>query len=427
MIDKDWFKNERGITEKTLDAFGVRFEGDTAVFPYGNTERYRKQEDGKRVFTWNSGSETSLFSGPIPKDAKTAFLCEGETDTMRLWQELGGKQAVYGIPGLNTWKAAFADVFSGYDRVYVILDNDVDYNVVAQANDAYKAIRTSLGYKAHRVNLPAGVKDVCEFFDTYTVDDLRKIVARTPSSRFKPLNLKATPPPIDWLVEKFICKGDVTLLMGNPGLGKSFLAMDLAVAIAEGRKTWLGMKLGTTTNRVLYIDEENPVDLVYDRMRKLGLDKGTDNLRYLHRQNIWLDREPEEVLDEAMAFKPDLIIIDALTRIHTGDENSANIMASLFRNGIGPLARDTGAAVLVIHHAVKGQVSNSFVRARGSGDISASVDSGIDVRPTNTIGKFSVSMYKSRRFGGSITFDVQITDTEKGVELVKLQPQGDLF
>jgi len=429
MIDKEWFENERGISQKTLDSFNVRVEDGTAIFPYATGERYRKQEDGKRTFAWTSGSEVSLFKSPNPAGAKTVFLCEGETDTMRLWQELGGKIPVYGLPGITTWKSSFTPEFEGVERIYIVLDNDIDYNVASRVNESYKLIRQDLGYRAHRIYLPSHTKDICEFFNAHDLDAFRKLVSSTPASRFKPLDLKAKPPPINWLVKQFICKGDVTLLMGNPGLGKSFLAMDLAVSIAEGHKTWLGMPLTTSTNRVLYIDEENPVDLIYDRMLKLGLTaKGATNLRYLHRQSIWLDRDPEEVLDEAMAFKPDLIIIDALARIHTGDENSANVMASLFRSGIAPLARDTGAAVVVIHHAVKGEHSNSFVRARGSGDISASVDSGIDVRPTGTIGKFSVSMYKSRRFGGSVTFDVKINDTkEGGVKLERMQPQGEIF
>ena len=55
-------------------------------------------------------------------------------------------------------------------------------------------------------------------------------------------------------------------------------------------------------------------------------------------------------------------------------------MSALYNDGIKPLARETGAAVIVIHPTNKGQGS-AYVRARGSSDIVYAMDAGIDVRP----------------------------------------------
>lgn len=76
-----------------------------------------------------------------------------------------------------------------------------------------------------------------------------------------------------------------------------------------------------------------------------------------------------------------LIALDSLTRIHTQDENAAGAMSALHNDGIKPLARDTGAAVIIIHHTNKGQGS-AYTRARGSTDIVYAMDAGIDVRPS---------------------------------------------
>lgn len=419
---RDFFTNERGITQETLDKFGVKFtpQGETAHFSYKTGDRYRTTEDdGRRVFKWDKGAKATLFDSPTPA-GDSVFLVEGETDTMRLWQELGGKYAVYGLPGINTWKPELAGILQRAQHVYVILDNDPDYNVQAQVDAAWKAIRTDLGPKARRIHLPQDAKDVCEFFDSYNKETFKTLITRRPLlGRFKGLDLTAPPPPMRWLVDGIICQEDVTLVMGDPGLGKSWLTMNLAKAVADGDPLFLGKPL-LAHGPVLYLDEENPQDVIFHRFAKLGLsEKGAKNITYLHRQGIWLDKDADDLLDEALAIKPTLIVIDALARVHQGDENSASNMASLFRSAITPLARETGAAVLVIHHSNKGDDGNSFRRARGSGDISASVDAALDVRATSVPGTFTVSLYKSRRALGGTVIPVRIEDRPGGkVELV---------
>ena len=68
--------------------------------------------------------------------------------------------------------------------------------------------------------------------------------------------------------------------------------------------------------RVLYVDEENPEDLVYDRFRKLGVDRETaKNIRYLCNAGIRLDKADADVLvEEALDFEPALVVLDSLTR-----------------------------------------------------------------------------------------------------------------
>jgi RecA-family ATPase len=252
------------------------------------------------------------------------------------------------------------------------------------------------------VFLPAGVKDVCEFFDLFGVEELRALVKKRSAaeSRFqtKILDLTKEPPPVPWLVEDLLALGDVTMEIGDPNVGKSWLSMDLAVKIANAEEPayWLGHAL-KKFGKVLYVDEENPLDVVYHRLKRLGLtSQGARNIRYLFQPGIWLNKDPATLLEEALEFEPVLIVLDSMARIHTADENSASAMAQLFKEAIKPLARETGAAVLLLHHTTKGDGS-SFQRSRGSGDITASPDAGLDVRSTSIPGMLTVSNYKSRR------------------------------
>lgn len=336
---------------------------------------------------------------------------------MRLWQELDGSADVYGLSGIETWQPHFAEPLAKYDRVYTILDNDQDYNVRARVDACWKQIRNDLGgKKAKRVVLPADVKDVCEYFTKYNLELLRELCVRKSPvlSRLQRLNLLTPAPEPDWLVEDFIAEGDVNLLIGDPGLGKSWLTMDLALKVAGHEGKWLGKRV-MRQGSVLYVDEENPEDIILGRFQRLGLDERmARNIHFLHRPGIWLNKEPDVLLDEALEIEPRLIVLDALTALHSIEENNANAMRSMFREAIIPLARDTGASVIVIHHTTKAEDASSFKRARGTGDLSAVVDCALDARGTDEPGQFTLSQYKSRRRLGGESLTVQIEDTLDG-------------
>jgi len=148
---KNWFETERGITGETLEAFGVFSNSDEwMTFPYDTGERYRKMDPGKREFRFSSGSKVCLYHAPTMPDSKYAILCEGESDTMRLWQE--GYTSVYGVPGFNTFREDMLKPLHKYDKVFVILDNDQNYNVRSTV-DALILITFSVNWGRSPVDL----------------------------------------------------------------------------------------------------------------------------------------------------------------------------------------------------------------------------------------------------------------------------------
>lgn len=419
----EWFARERGITPETLEHFGVTFPAtNTAIFPYPNGEKTRKVDaDGKRRFFFTEGRRPSLFNA-AEADRPVVFLVEGETDTMRLWQELRAAEVdsgVVGLSGVNAWTPELAESFANAGKVFVILDNDQDYTVRPQVDAAWKQLRHDIGSKAKRIHLPSTpihAKDICEFFDSYDLDTLRSLAKKKAQgqSRYSPLDLTRTPPPPDWVIEHVAAKSDVNLIHGAGGLGKSWLTMGATLAVAEGWPDFLGKSV-QEQGRVLYVDQENPEDVIMTRLKKLGMtENGRRNIRYLWNCGIRLDKGGEEFLEEALDFEPTLIVLDSLTRLHTQDENSAQTMAELFNNGIQPLARETGASVLLIHHDNKGGGS------RGSVDITNSPDNVLQVRGfgEDVPGKFVLKQGKSRRRLGGEELIVSIDDTPDG--LVKL-------
>ena len=411
---KAWFKSNKGIEEDTLDYYGVHSDDDYewVVFTYPKGIKKRYIGPGARKFTGSNG-RIGLYGKASSENNKACFLVEGETDTMRLYQE--GKDIgitnVFGMSGLYGLYDEDLPVLDDYETVYVILDNDEgSYAADQNVDKAWAKIRHRLGMKARRVVLPEEVKDIVEFFDSYSIDTFVSLLkeAKKGNTHYKPLDLTIPPPEYEWLVDGVIAKGDSTLLVGEPNVGKSWISLSLAVAVANGDESWIKWPL-THHGRVLYIDEENPYDVVYHRLRQLGL-KNHDNMRYLHRQGVRLDKRFDRILDEAIEYNPSLIVMDSLTRLHTQDENNAGAMAGLFNDSINVLTKETGSAILILHHTNKGDSTSSYVRTRGSSDIGAAVDCGLEARAESP-GRFRLIHFKSRRKQAGDVTHVQIRDT----------------
>jgi hypothetical protein len=429
----DWFE-AKGITGQTVADFEVEVLDDGAVaFSYGNIGRKLRYgvPTGERSFRWARGVDPVLFNRR-DLGKRHLFLCEGETDTMRLRQELGDNPDVgtVGLPGIETWNEGMAIDLRGTERVYVILDNDLDYQVAGRVDGAWRNIRNALGTKARRIILPKGVNDLCEFFEDHGLDSLRLLAERSGrpgESRFKTLDLTIKPQPPRWIVEDLFCQGDVHLLIGEPNIGKSFLTMALAVAIANGDDTYLDHRV-MQHGRVLYIDEENPEDLVIDRMTRLGLrPDAAENIRYLNNLGVRLDKDPHTLIDEAIDFSPVLIILDSLTALHSQDENSAGSMSALFNDAVVPLARQADAGVVLVHHVSKTDSTSSFKRSRGSSDITGRPDTGYDVYASDD-GTLKLKNFKARRAAQIGSLYVFIKDTDEGGVAVTSMPGfGKLF
>lgn len=428
----DWLLRERGIKQDTLERFGVRSEGNELVLPYGGgIEKHRLGiPDGERKMFLTglpAGTPVPLFNGLNVKGLHTVWLVEGETDCMRLDQEFrdaGLNMGVCAVGGANAFDPRTLPVLDQARKVFCCFDNDENYLVAAQVKGALFKVRAHLEDRYRPVRLPRRVKDLCEFLQANDLDDLKKVVDHSVEAQYfyKALELSKVPTPADWLVSDLIARGDIHVLVGEPGVGKSWLTLDLAVAMATLRPTYLDRTLRFKTGRVLYVDEENPPDIVHSRLVRLGLTpEASKNIRYLNHQGVRIDQAPDKFMEEAVAFGPDLIVIDSLSGVHSQDENSNMAMRALVRDGVRPVALLTGAAVVILHHVTKNDAATTFVRTRGAGDISASPDTTLDYRRGGYADILMVG--KSRRLPQGESITVQRVDQEDGsIKLVANPP-----
>lgn len=190
--------------------------------------------------------------------------------------------------------------------------------------------------------------------------------------------LRDPPQPQRFLVEGLLGEGEITNLTSIWGLGKTWLAQDLALAVADPtREGFLGRQLHH--GRVFYFDSESSVDLVAERLRWLGLNK--DSMANLHYfiNDFRLDNEKDvqSLVDIIAKERPALIVFDSLSRFHSLDENSAGDMARLYSKALRPLSRTHNTTLLLLDHPAKdsmGRSRDAAQAARGSGDKIAQVD-----------------------------------------------------
>lgn len=176
------------------------------------------------------------------------------------------------------------------------------------------------------------------------------------------------PVPIPWAVDPLLIPGELSMIAGREGQGKSMLSQIIGIALADPGALEMIEGVTVHASRVLTVDAENGQPLIHRRLHGAGLRDHTD---YLVREAVGLDlRQPEhrgELRQIIDAEKPRVVVLDSLATLAPGvRENEAEVMAP-FLLGLQTLARETGVALLLLHHASK---AGGY---RGSTAIGASV------------------------------------------------------
>jgi hypothetical protein len=198
--------------------------------------------------------------------------------------------------------------------------------------------------------------------------------------------LEAETEPKPWLIEKLWTSGAVGILGGPPKLLKTWLALEMAVSVAS-QSPCLGTFPVHASGPVLLFAAEDSQAKIRKRLASLARNHGFDleqiNLHVITVDILRLDRtmDQERLTTTVMLYKPVLLVLDPLVRMHGLDENASGQMAALL-GYFRALQRKTGAAIAIVHHSRKNTSSSAGAgySLRGSGDLYAWVDSFICVQ-----------------------------------------------
>ena len=188
------------------------------------------------------------------------------------------------------------------------------------------------------------------------------------------------------LIAGILRQGHKAIIQGPSKAGKSYLMMQLAAAIADG-KPWLGHDC--TCGKVLYINLEIDPNSFINRFDKIFKawnckPKNPHNLKIwnLRGRAVPIAELAPKIVRRIKGQGYIAVILDPLYKVSMGDENSAGDVGA-FCNELDWIASECGCAVIYCHHHAKGSAGGKKTtdRSSGSGVFGRDADAIIDLTP----------------------------------------------
>jgi putative DNA primase/helicase len=299
------------------------------------------------------------------------WIAEGEKDVHAL--ERLGIVATTNPGGAGKWRREYSEALRGAN-VTIVADRD------EPGRDHARAVARALQGVAAEVAVmePATGKDISDHLahgggiaDLVELQDsalqsqvpgatvppaLGEMAPGTvaPASKFHVLDVakmvRELPPPVPWQVDGLAVRGDVTVLTGDPGAGKSLLALTLGGAVARGESI---ARIGCMEGTTLYVDAENGGREIHRRLHSLGIPPaGVDVVEAdaVDLRDLGDFAELDALVER---FKPALLVLDSLTAFWPGanERKTEDVAPTLY--ALKRLAERHGVAILVLHHRPK--------------------------------------------------------------------------
>ena len=399
------------------------YPGGVQKLRYSDKSFSWRQPDGKGGWIYSrKGIKPSLYISGELSDG--IAVVEGEKDADNLhrlgWDAVSGADGA----GPGKWKPEYTKQLKGLS-VCIFQDNDDVGKAYAQEtaaslhNVCKRVFLFDLSKVWPDIPLHADVSDLIEKFgDEKACEMIAQLVRSTPEWEppkepdiFDSFGFYCVPDltpeekkPPEFIVDGMIPCG-MTFLSGAPKIRKSFMALQIASAVATGSPF---LSHNTTQCDVAYLDLEGSKSRVSFRAERMSMkiprnvfitnsikerlaDGLVDKLRHLHRARPSIR----------------LIIIDTYSRargiVRSGGANAYDADVA-FLEPVQRMALEENIAVVFIHHDKKGAgfASDSFERLSGTMGISGSSDCVINL------------VADGKRFDGKATMEYTPRDAKGG-------------
>jgi len=349
--------------------------------PVGLYADSEKRKTAGKVISWPDHVKGRGQARLYPVDqlkASSVVLCEGETDALALIS--CGIPAITATGGAGTWMDDWSSLFKN-KIVTIAYDND------EAGRNGSKKVAASLIKAGARVKTLVWPKDRAKGYDVTdealkSVESLKRLLNealewRRPEETNAPIKMElirlsdVKPEQVRWLWPSYIPEGKITLIDGDPGLGKSTMILDIASRLSMGKLMPDGSSC-TRGGTVLMTMEDGLSDTIRPRLDAAGADVS----RIAALQGVTTEegkpRIPTvaDILAITQAVKEvgaSLVIIDPLMAYLSGNTNSYKDQD--MRRALSPLAHMAEVlrvAVVVVRHLNKSGGSQSIYRGGGS-------------------------------------------------------------
>lgn len=245
----------------------------------------------------------------------------------------------------------------------------------------------------------------------YDAKQQRAREARKSRFRIHTVDEIVSRPPMQWWVKGVIPRQGIGSIYGQPGSGKSFLAIDLLAAIQKG-EWWFGYR--TKHCPVVYLAMEGQGGLG-TRLKAYSQQKGHNGIRVMEMPFDIRDAEQRADLIEAIhsaGLANGIVCLDTLAASAAGmEENSSADMGEVIE-GMKEIQRELNACVLFVHHAGK----NGDKGMRGHSSLLGAVDFAIEVTREEKGDKCTWRVAKSKDGEGNIQRDFKLLQTTVGYD-----------
>jgi hypothetical protein len=230
---------------------------------------------------------------------------------------------------------------------------------------------------------------------------------------------------MDWLWPGRLALGKLAILEGDPGLGKSYLALDLCARLSTGQPWPDGSATAGPAASVYLNAEDGAEDTLGPRLRALGadpasvyvLDRSADNLSAVLTLSAQM-RTLEELLARV---RPLLMVIDPISPFLDARVNLASDAS--VRRGLAPLAdlaQRHGCAVLLVRHLNKYGRGRAVYRGLGSiGLVGACRSAWLVAQRAEEPGQRVLAQVKNNLAGRQPSLAFEMTQSEGGAATLR--------
>lgn len=194
-----------------------------------------------------------------------------------------------------------------------------------------------------------------------------------PVERFVPAGefFASDEPPPEWIVTNLIPRHARVMFWGHGGAYKTWAAIDVALSVTSGLDM-LDRFPVVRPGRVALVSREGTPAALRHRFRKLAAARGLDPAAlalFFQLVTPQLDQAGDQnlLLAHLKALKPEILVLDPLRKLWSGDENSPS-EAVRVTGFLDRIIDEVGSTVIVVHHAAMGDDDDkrSFKKPRGT-------------------------------------------------------------